>query len=170
MRERPWMQDLARSLATPCWLFQTGFIATVWDLFLPSWWWGSTASCVYVSLDCLFQHWKGTHLLTLECRPHSEKLPRVLCAIDSALNEQCSYGWVMATVSCPQQPCSAPVDTCLWLVLCSQFTSYLVFLFTSSLLFFPALLSFPKNPAFLRCAQSRTVSVLSFLPPAILQT
>ena len=34
---------------------------------------------------------------------------------------------------------------------------------------FPALLSFPKNPALSQCARSGTAAALSFLPPVMLQ-
>ena len=73
---------------------------------------------------------------------------------------------VTSTVSHPQEPCSAPVISSLWLLLWSD-PSHIFFLFSYCLLFFPALLSFPKNPKFLWCAQSRTV--LSFMRPAIFQ-
>ena len=80
------------------------------------------------------------------------------------------YEWVRSTMPCPQQPCSAPVDSCLWLPLWSQSMSYLVFLISCCLLLFPVLLSFPTNSAFSWCAQSMTASVLRFLPPAVVQT
>ena len=77
------------------------------------------------------------------------------------------YEWVMSAISCPEQPYSAPVDTCLWLPLWSQSILYLVFLFTCWLLLSPALLFFPKNLAFSWCAQNRTTSILTCLPPVI---
>lgn len=64
--------------------------------------------------------------------------------------------WLNEWYPQPRQPCSAPVDSCLWLLLCSQ-SAYLFFLFSCCLLFSPALLFFPKNPSFSSCAQSRTV-------------
>ena len=42
----------------------------------------------------------------------------------------------MSTVSCAQQPCSAPADLCLWLPIWGRFISYLVFLFFYHLLLF----------------------------------
>ena len=53
--------------------------------------------------------------------------------------------WPYEWVSCPQQPCSAPADTSLWLLLCSQSISYLVFLFSCCLLFFPGKNYLPPN-------------------------
>ena len=41
----------------------------------------------------------------------------------------------MSTVSCPPQPCSAPVDWCSWLLLWSLSLSWLAFLFPCCLLF-----------------------------------
>ena len=43
--------------------------------------------------------------------------------------------WVMSATSCLQQPCSAPVESYQWLLLWSQFISYLVFLFSYCLLY-----------------------------------
>lgn len=56
--------------------------------------------------------------------------------------------WVMSPISCLLQPCSAPVDPCLQLILWSQSISSLVFLFSCCLVFFLALWSSPKNTAF----------------------
>ena len=57
----------------------------------------------------------------------------------------------------------------LWPLLWSQ--SHLIFGLSLFLLpsVLPALLSFPKKPAFSWCTWSRTATVLSFLPPAMLQ-
>lgn len=72
------------------------------------------------------------------------------------------------------QPCSAPVDSRLWLLLWSHSISYFVFLFSCSLLFFPALLSFPKNPAFswfVSCLKSlKDNASLYFLNVALLDS
>ena len=70
------------------------------------------------------------------------------------------YEWVMLTSHCPQQPCSASVDSWLWLLLWSQCSPYLALLPSA----FPS-----KNPAFSVCAWSRTALVMSFLPLTILQ-
>lgn len=53
------------------------------------------------------------------------------------------YEWLMSMMSHPQPPCSAPVDSCLWVLLWNQYISYLVF--SCCLLIFPALLAFSKN-------------------------
>ena len=82
----------------------------------------------------------------------------------SQLDSWWHYEQVMSTTCCPQQPYSASVDSHLWPPVWSQSILYLVFLFSCCLLLFPALLSVLKNPAFSWCAQSRTASVLSFLP------
>lgn len=54
-----------------------------------------------------------------------------------------------------------------WLLLWSQSILDFVYLFSSCLLVFLMLLSFPENPAFPLCAQSRTTSVLSSWPLAM---
>ena len=59
-------------------------------------------------------------------------------------------------VSCPHQPCSAPADP-LWLLLWDQ-SSSLAFFFSGCLLFFPALLSFPKNTTFSQMESRMTAS------------
>lgn len=64
--------------------------------------------------------------------------------------------WTLKDVGdmfCPQQPCSALVDSCLWLPLWTQSISYLVFPFFCCLLLLPALLLFLKNPSFSICAE-----------------
>lgn len=43
----------------------------------------------------------------------------VLCCWVSSDSWQ-TYSWVVSTVSCPQQPCSAPVDSFPWLLLWRQ--------------------------------------------------
>lgn len=68
--------------------------------------------------------------------------------------------WVMSTVSCPQS-----LMQCLQTHACGFFYEVrpiFVSLFSYCLLFFLALLSFPKSPAFSWCTWSRTTSVLSF--------
>ena len=87
-------------------------------------------------------------------------------------NFQSPYKWVMSTMPHPQQPCSAPGESCMWLLSCNQSILCLVGLplFLLSSISPPELLSFPKKSAISCCAQSRTASVLSFfLPPAIFQ-
>lgn len=64
--------------------------------------------------------------------------------------------WVMPTMPCPQQLCSAPVHLCLWLLLWHQPISCVVFNFSCCLL----LLSFPKNLVISWCSQSSTASIL----------
>lgn len=75
--------------------------------------------------------------------------------------------WVMSAMSCPQQPCSVPVESCLWLFLWSQPIFYLVFPFSCCLLFFQHYCLFQRNLPW--CAQNKTTLVLSFLPPGIVQ-
>lgn len=53
--------------------------------------------------------------------------------------------WMMSIISCPQQPCSPSIDSYLWLLLWSQFISFVGFIFSCCLLFFTALL-FAKEP------------------------
>ena len=84
----------------------------------------------------------------------------MLCAIESALTPGNSEG-VMSATCHSQQPCSAPVDSGLWLLLWSQSVSHLAFLFFCCLLLSPALLSFPRNPTFSPCARS-TIKELRF--------
>lgn len=60
------------------------------------------------------------------------------------------------------EPYLVPANSCKWLLLWSQSISILAFLFSYCLPCFPALLSFPENPAFSYCAWSRTASVLFF--------
>ena len=62
----------------------------------------------------------------------------------------------LCPVSCLQQPCSAPADP-LWLLLWDQ-SSSLAFFFSGCLLFFPALLSFPKNTTFSQMESRMTAS------------
>ena len=64
-------------------------------------------------------------------------------------------------MSCPHQPCSAPVDSCLCLLLWSPSISYLAFLFSHCLLCFASITVFPKEPW--------TASVLPCPPPVMLQ-
>lgn len=66
----------------------------------------------------------------------------------------------MPITSCPHWPYPAPVHSRLWLLVWSQSLSEPIFLFSCSLVFFPAL-PFPKDPAFSCYAQSRATSVLS---------
>ena len=67
----------------------------------------------------------------------------------------------MSPTSCPHQPCSAPADSCLRLLLWIQSISYLAFLFSCCLLcFLHYCLS--QHPAFLYHAQSRTALVSLF--------
>lgn len=81
----------------------------------------------------------------------------MLCAIE--------FTQVMSTQPCPQQPYSAPVDACLRLLLSwSPSISYLLFLFSCCLLVFPAVLSFPKSPAFSWWTRSRTAQFCHFGP------
>ena len=77
-----------------------------------------------------------------------------------------SWEWEVSTVSCLQQPCSATVVSCPWFLLWSQSSHFS--LVSCCLLYFPELLSFPKNPAFSWCAPKRTASVLSFLPSVMI--
>lgn len=91
----------------------------------------------------------------------------VLCVAESAPTLG-NREWVMFTISCPEQPCSAPVDSCngfFYGVNSSQFDLHFFLL----PLFFPSLLFFSKNPAFSWCAHSRTFLVWSFLPPVMFQ-
>ena len=72
--------------------------------------------------------------------------------------------------SCPQQHCSAPVDSRLRLFFfLNRFSSPLTWpsSFPAAFYFLSALLSFPKNSAFSWCAQSRTASGLLFLADVI---
>lgn len=79
------------------------------------------------------------------------------------------YCWVdsaticMPTVSCPQQPRSAPIDSCLWLLLWSQSISYLVFLFLLPSIF-PTMIVFSKEPClFMMCPKQDSFSVFTFI-------
>lgn len=72
------------------------------------------------------------------------------------------YEGVMSTVSCLQPPCSAPGHSRLWLLLGSQFVSYVVSLFSCCLLFFLASLSFLKNAAFVMCPKQDSFSFIIF--------
>ena len=78
------------------------------------------------------------------------------------------YEWGMSTVSCSRQPFSSfrlmPVASFM-----KSINLYLVFFFSCYFLFFPALLSFPKNPPLPWRADSRRASVLPFLPPVMFQ-
>ena len=70
----------------------------------------------------------------------------------------------MSTVSRPQQPSSAPVDSCLGLPLWSRSISYLVFLFSCCLLLFPKSISvFLKESCLLMiCPKWESLSFVIF--------
>lgn len=77
MEERPWIWDLALSLATPCCISNLGSLQPS-EMGFPLPGAGvcieSTDSCVWCS-SLSQKHRKPIHLLTLDCRPHSENLP-----------------------------------------------------------------------------------------------
>ena len=80
---------------------------------------------------------------------HTQRINNVLCVFRvmpfSLLWLPLPCPWVMSSTSCPQQPCCAPGASCLRLRSWSPPISYLSFLFSSCLLFFPARVSFPKT-------------------------
>ena len=74
--------------------------------------------------------------------------------------------WVGAIPSCPHQPRSAPVDSCLQLLPWSQSSSCL--LFSCCLRFSPSITFFCQRPLPSHdVPESRTALVLPFLPPAV---
>lgn len=76
--------------------------------------------------------------------------------LSDPVNEWCSQSSVL----------TALLSSCRLMLVASfmsESISYLIFLFSCCCYFFPALLSFPKNPAFSWYAWGRTASVLSFL-------
>lgn len=75
---------------------------------------------------------------------------------------------VTATEPCSQQRCAASTHTCPGLLTRSEPVSQFLRLCLRPSVF-PALLSFPKDPAFSRRARSRAASVLSFLPLVMFQ-
>lgn len=97
------------------------------------------------------------------CCMHTQRIHDVLCVLHvmplSLLWLLPPPPWAMPTPSCPQQPCSAPGASRLWLLSQSLPVSYLAFLFSSCLLFFPARVSFPKN---LPCCDAPEAGQLQF--------
>lgn len=70
--------------------------------------------------------------------------------------------WVTSQMACPWKPCSALANPRLWLPLCSQSISHLVFPLSCCLQLSPALFFLPVSLLFLWYAKSKTVLFSSF--------
>lgn len=132
------------------------------------------SSSICVSLHLPVCYWKmkkkqallneqNHNLIVWESLPHSCVFPFI------GSNSWRPYEWMTSIMPCPQQPCSTPVDSCLCILYRASASPMHFSSFPAAFCFCQHLLLVSKNPAFSRCAQNKTASVLSFLSLAMFQ-